>query len=113
MRELLMLRQQSPQGDTYMKYSLDIHGLKNNQTQDFEPFYILCDHNSVMDTRNGSTICAKCGWFIKKTDADQKILEKQCTHPDNYAIINFIKKIKKCGQCGTESNCLIQSFGLR
>ena len=108
MRQLLMLKQQSPNGgngdngngDIYMKYSVDTIGLKNAITRETEPFYILCDHSKVMATKNGSNVCAQCGWFCFKTPADQAILEKQCKHQREYSIFNTAKQLQRCGQCG-------------
>ena len=103
MRQLLMLKQQSPNGgngDIYMKYSVDTIGLKNALTKETEPFYILCDHSKVMATKNDSSVCAQCGWFCYKTTADQVILEKQCKHQREYSIFNTGKQLQRCGQCG-------------
>ena len=86
MRQLLMLKQQTPTGDIYMKYNVDTIGLKNAITRETEPFYILCDHSKVMPTKNGSNVCAQCGWFCHKTSADQAILEKQCKHQREYIL---------------------------
>jgi hypothetical protein len=100
MRQLLMLRQQSPNSDMYIKYSVDTIGLKNASTRETEPFYILCEHTKLMPTKNGSNVCANCGWFCQKTAEDQAILEKQCTHQREYSIFNTSKQLQRCGQCG-------------
>lgn len=102
MRQLLMLKQQGVNGDNYMKYSIDMYGLKNASTKIHEPFYILCDHSKVMKTKNDSSVCAICGWFCEKTQADQLILEKQCNHQREYSIFNCGKQIQQCGQCGKQ-----------
>jgi hypothetical protein len=100
MRELLMLKQQSPQGDNFMKYSIDTWGLRNAQTGEHEPMYTLCDHKQVWQTKNGGGICNNCGWFCKKTQEDQATLDKQCKHPREYSIYNTLKHLQRCGQCG-------------
>jgi hypothetical protein len=106
MRQLLIIKQQLPypDGDNYMKYSIDTLGLKNAITKEYEPFYILCDHNKVLITKNGSNICAHCGWFCKKTAADQTILERQCQHQKEYKIYKTKGYIEICGQCGKQFN---------
>lgn len=100
MRTLLMIRQQSPDGDKYMKYSMQHNGLKNSETRECEPFYVLCSHPRAMKTHNGSSICGHCGWFMMKTQSDQNILEANCKHPAHYCIINHAKQLQRCGQCG-------------
>jgi len=100
MRQLLMIKQQSPDGELYTKYTIDTLGLKNQLTKEHDPFYILCDHTKVMTTKNGSNVCAHCGWFCKKTAHDQAILEKQCKHQREYSIFNTNKQLQRCGQCG-------------
>jgi len=100
MSQLLMLKQQSPNGDMYMKYSVDTIGLKNAITRETEPFYILCAHSKIMTTKNDSNVCGHCGWFCKKTTNDQAILEKQCKHQREYSIFNTSKQLQRCGQCG-------------
>jgi hypothetical protein len=100
MRQLLMIKQQSPDGDMYTKYTIDTLGLRNQITKEQEPFYLLCDHTKVMNTKNGSNVCAHCGWFCMKTAPDQAILEKQCKHQREYSIFNAGKQLQRCGQCG-------------
>ena len=99
MRQLLMIKQQSPGGDNYMKYTIEPSGLKNYITREHEPFYILCNHNKALITKNGSHVCENCGWFMLKTQPDQTILERTCKHPNQYCIINHGKQIQQCGQC--------------
>jgi hypothetical protein len=101
MRQLLMIKQQLPNGigDNYTKYTIDTLGLKNQITRDHEPFYILCDHTKTIATKNGSSVCAHCGWFCKKTAPDQTILAKQCKHQREYSIFNVGKQLQQCGQC--------------
>lgn len=100
MRQLLMIRQQSPNGDKFTKYSMEHNGLRNSETRECDPFYMLCPHNRPMATQNGSQICGHCGWFMLKTQADQMILEQQCRHAAHYCILNHKKQTQQCGQCG-------------
>ena len=112
MRELLMIKQQRSQGDQYMKYSMDTWGLRNSQTGEHEPFYILCDHNQQWATHNGGRICASCGWFCNKTAEDQTSLDKQCPHQREYSIFNTSKRIQRCGQCSKfiKFNCNVNNM---
>jgi hypothetical protein len=111
MRTLLMIKQQSAEGDNFMKYSPDTWGLRNAQTGEHEPYYILCDHITKLPTRTGGEICGQCGWFCKKTTDDQAILDKQCKHPREYSIFNTTKQLQRCGQCGkmVKFNCNINN----
>jgi hypothetical protein len=101
MQRLLMQKQQMPGqvGDQFMKYSVDTWGLRNSETGEHEPFYLLCDHSQRMPTRNGGQICAGCGWFCMKTQDDQVQLETGCRHPREYSIFNTRKQLQMCGQC--------------
>jgi len=100
MRMMLMLKQQADGGDIYKRYSIDTQGLKDSKTHEIHPFYILCNHQSHKVTKNGSQVCAYCGWFCGKTQPDQTILERTCTHPIEYSIIKKNRMQKQCGQCG-------------
>lgn len=101
MQQLLMQRQQAPgqEGDIFMKYSVDTWGLRNGVTGEHEPFYLLCDHQQHMPTRNGGQICAKCGWFCMKTPEDQTQLETICRHPREYSMFHTRRQLQRCGQC--------------
>lgn len=102
MQQLLMIRQQepSPIGEQFTKYSVDTWGLRNSATGEHEPFYLLCDHSQRITTSGGSQICAKCGWFCLKTQADQERLERECRHPKEYSMFHTRRQLQRCGQCG-------------
>ena len=100
MRQLLMIKQQSPNGEQYMKYMMEHNGLRNITTREIDPFYLLCDHSKFITTHNGSKICSICGWFMMKTQSDQNLLEQKCNHPFQYCILNYSKQLQRCGKCG-------------